>query len=63
MNIEEYRKVILEQILAAKADDGTPRVDEATATEMLGSLSDEELQEGMLFNTPEDVAEMVLEVL
>ena len=37
-------------------------MDEASAKELLRQLSDEELEEGMLFNTPEDVAEVLSEV-
>ena len=63
MTVEEYRHAVLRCILDAKRDDGTPCTDEATATTYLDSLSDADLEEGMLFNTPEEVAAMVLEVL
>lgn len=63
MTVAEYRQAILDRILDAKKEDGTPRTDEATAADYLDSLSDTELEEGMLFNSPEEVAEMVLEVL
>ena len=51
MTVAEYRQAVLQAILQAK--DKT----------YLDSLSDNELEEGMLFNTPEEVAEMVLEIL
>ena len=40
----------------------TARFDESSAKELLDQLSDEELEEGILFNTPEDVAEILSEV-
>lgn len=63
MTMAEYRQAVLEAILQAKDKDGAPLTDEETAKSYLDSLSDDELEEGMLFNTPEEVAEMVLEIL
>ena len=63
MTVAEYRQAVLQTILQAKDKDGAPRTDEETAKTYLDSLSDNELEEGMLFNTPEEVAEMVLEIL
>lgn len=63
MTVAEYRQAVLEAILQAKDQDGAPLADEETAKSYLDSLSDDELEEGMLFNTPEEVAEMVLEIL
>lgn len=63
MTVAEYRQAVLETILQAKDQDGAPLTDEETAKSYLDSLSDDELEEGMLFNTPEEVAEMVLEIL
>lgn len=63
MTVAEYRQDVLEAILQAKDQDGAPLTDEETAKSYLDSLSDDELEEGMLFNTPEEVAEMVLEIL
>ncbi len=63
MTVAEYRQAVLEAILQAKDQDGAPLTDEETAKSYLDSLSDDELEEGMLFNTPEEVAEMVLEIL
>ena len=62
MSIEEYRQEILSILLNVKNKKGEPRFDEASAKELLHQLSDEELEEGMLFNTPEDVAEVLSEV-
>lgn len=63
MTVAEYRQAVLRCLLDAKRDDGTPRTDEATAKTYLDSLSDADLEEGMLFNEPEEVAAMVLEVI
>ena len=62
MSIEEYRQEILTLLLAKKNSKGEPRFEEAAAKELLDQLSDEELEEGILFNTPEDVAEILSEV-
>ena len=62
MSIEEYRQEILTLLLAKTNSKGEPRVEEAAAKELLDQLSDEELEEGILFNTPEDVAEILSEV-
>ena len=61
MSIEEYRQEILTLLLAKTNSKGEPRFEEA-AEELLDQLSDEELEEGILFNTPEDVAEILSEV-
>ncbi len=49
-------------MLAKTNAKGTARFDESSAKELLDQLSDEELEEGILFNTPEDVAEILSEV-
>ncbi|WP_024990205.1 hypothetical protein [Segatella albensis] len=61
MDIKEYRQAILEAVLAAKDENGEPKIDELEAREMLAELEDEELLEGMEFNTPQDVADIILE--
>ena len=61
MNIEEYRAAVLQCLLDAKNEDGSPVVSEKEAREALNEFSDDELQDGILWNTPEDVAEIILE--
>lgn len=61
MGIKEYRQAILEAVLAAKDENGEPKIDELDAREMLEELDDEDLLEGMEFNTPQDVADIILE--
>lgn len=59
MSIEEYRRQILTALLAKINTKGEPCFDESSARELLAQLSDEELKEGLLFNTPEDVADVL----
>ena len=49
MTVAEYRQAVLEAILQAKDKDGAPRTNEGTAKSYLDSLSDADLEEGMLF--------------
>ena len=62
MSIEEFRQEILSTLLAKTNTKGEPRFDEASAKELLNQLSDNELEEGILFNTPEDVADVLSEI-
>lgn len=48
MTVAEYRQAVLQAILQAKDKDGAPRTDEETAKTYLDSLSDADLEEGML---------------
>ena len=59
MSIEEYRRQILTALLAKTNTKGELCFDESSARELLAQLSDEELKEGLLFNTPEDVADVL----
>ena len=61
MTIEEYRAAILQILLEAKNEDGTPCITEKEAKEALNGFTDDELRDGILWNTPEDVAEIILE--
>lgn len=61
MTIEEYRAAILQALLEAKDEDGTPTLSEKEAKEALNGFTNDELQDGILWNTPEDVAEIILE--
>ena len=47
-------------MLEAKDSDGNAKVDERKAQELLAELSDVEIEDGILFNTPEEVAEVLL---
>ena len=45
----------------AKNEDGTPAITPKEAQEALNGFTDDELQDGILWNSPEDVAEIILE--
>lgn len=62
MSIEEFRQEILSALLEKTNTKGELRFDEASAKELLNQLSDNELEEGILFNTPEDVADVLSEI-
>ena len=61
MNIEEYRAAILQCLIDAKDEDGQPVISEKEAKEALNGFTDDELQDGILWNTPEDVADIILD--
>lgn len=61
MTIEKYRAAILQALLNAKDEEGNPTLSEKEAKEALNGFTDDELQDGILWNTPEDVAEIILE--
>lgn len=59
--VSQYREKILQVLLSAKNDDGTPRLTERAAHSLANEFTDQELIDGMDFNTPEEVAEMLLD--
>ena len=61
MTIEEYRAAIFQALLDAKNEDGTQLLCEKEAREALNGFTDDELQDGILWNSPEDVANIILE--
>ena len=61
-NLHDYRQAIIDDLLAREDKNGEPSIDEASAIELLKQLSDEELEEGMPFNDPADVADVLLEI-
>lgn len=61
MTIEEYRAAIFQALLDAKNEDGTSAITPKEAQEALNGFTDDELQDGILWNLPEDVAEIILE--
>ena len=61
MTIEEYRAAIYQILVDAKNEDGTPVLSVKEAREALNGFTDDELQDGILWNTPEDVAGIILE--
>ncbi len=60
-DVKSYRQKILEILLAAKDDKGNSRLTEKAAKDLAKEFTDQELVDGMDFNTPEEVAEMLLD--
>ena len=60
-DLEEYRAAILWALMQASDADGTPTLTKAEAEALVTELSDNELSDGMPFNTPEEVAELLLD--
>ena len=60
MTIEEYRAAIYQILVDAKNEDGTPVLSEKEAREALNGFTDDELQDGILWDTPGDVAGIIL---
>ncbi|MBR1621356.1 MAG: hypothetical protein IJ669_04480 [Prevotella sp.] len=60
--IQEFRTAVLKILLEAKDKKGEPRFTESDAKRLLAELRDDEIKDGLPFNTPEDVAEVLLEV-
>ena len=61
MTIEEYRAEVLQALLEAKNEDGTPAITPKEAQEALNGFTHDELQDGILWNSPQDVADIILE--
>ena len=62
MTIEEYRSAIFKAMLDIKDVDGRAKITESEAKELLNELTDSELEDGILFNTPDEVAELLMSV-
>lgn len=63
MDLQEYKQLILDDLLIRITKSGEPMIDEHTAIELLNSIDDEDLLDGMLFNEPKDVADVIIESL
>ena len=61
MTVDEYRAAILDAMLQLKDNEGNARITEADAKDILKGFTDDELNDGILFNTPEEVAELLAE--
>lgn len=60
-DIKTYRAAIWDAMLEKiSAADG--KIDEREARALLEQLTDDELADGILFNTPEEVADILLEM-
>lgn len=61
MTVDEYRAAILDAMLQLKDNEGNARITEDDAKDILKGFTDDELNDGILFNTPEEVAELLAE--
>ena len=61
MTVDEYRAAILDAMLQLKDNEGNARITEADAKDILKGFTDDELNDGIIFNTPEEVAELLAE--
>ena len=61
MTVDEYRAAILDAMLQLKDNEGNARITEADAKDILKGFTDDELNDGILFNTPDEVAELLAE--
>lgn len=61
MTVDEYRAAILDAMLQLKDNEGNARITEGDAKDILKGFTDDELNDGILFNTPEEVAELLAE--
>lgn len=61
MTVDEYRAAILDAMLQLKDNEGNARITEADAKDILKGFTDDELNDGILFNMPEEVAELLAE--
>ena len=59
--IDEFREAIVQALLNKKDDDGLGIIMEKHARQLVGQLTDDELDDGIDFNTPEEIAEWLLE--
>lgn len=59
--IQEFREAVMAILLEAKDKKGEPRFTNESAKALLGELTDEEIADGLPFNTPQDVADVLLE--
>ena len=62
MDVQEYRQLILDDLLARKTDNGDPLISELKARDLLNELSDDELKMGMSFNEPKDIADIIIQL-
>ena len=60
-NVTEYRNLVLKALLSAVDDDRRRRISDEEAAELAQEFTDEELAFGMDYNTPEEVADMLLD--
>lgn len=58
--IDNYRAAVLAAMMAKEDADGQKIMEETEAKSLLQGFTDDELIDGMPFNTPEEMADMLL---
>ena len=62
MDVHEFRQLGLDDLLARKNAKGEVAISEEQAKDLLNELTDDQLIEGMLFNEPKDVADIIIQI-
>ena len=60
-NVDDYRQQILQCIESTVTSEGTPRYTHEQALALSKELTNEELIDGIDFNTPEEIAQLLME--
>lgn len=59
-DVKEYREAIYQAMIAMTDAEGNPLVSTEEAKAILDGFTDEELEDGILYNSPEEVAGFLL---
>ena len=59
--IDAYREQVRQCLLRATKETGEPRLTESEVKELMEMFTDDDLAFGMPFNTPQEMADMLLE--
>ncbi len=59
-DVKEYREAIYQAMIAMTDAQGNAVVTPKEARELIDDFSDDELEDGILYNTPEEVASFLL---
>lgn len=62
MTTSEYRQAVFEAMLRKTDEVGNPIIDEKEARDLLDTFRDDELEFGMPFNTPDEMADILLDI-
>lgn len=60
-DIQQFRSQVIAALAAATDGEGRPRLTESQVRKLGRELTDDEIADGMLFNTPDEVAELLLD--
>ena len=60
-NINDYRQQILQCLVAAVNTKGAQRYTEEQSQALLNEVTEEELLDGIDFNSPEEIAQLLME--